>query len=783
MKSNNSLEGKDCCFLLTDNFLLSINILDNHKRYIEGNCMKKHILILCLLGNPYNIVEGGFHKTIYEIIEYFKEKDIIITVITSNIILSKDKFQQLYDNINFWELALNPEWVLNQDQLYLNVNYLVNKVKQVISNYENTISMIHSLQWINGYLATQINMNRKMMHIHSIISSSYERKISGFSVRSQYQRQCEDITFKAADLLISITEAEKNQLTNYYKIPPSKILIIGRTADLYYSYFHNIYNSRISKIDKLEYNSGLIQCNNPRNQKVYVYVGRIIEYKGIREIIKAWHIIYEKYRDKTPPLWIIGGTEKDIYQFRNNLLKDILFLDECEKKHKIYWWGYMENYGISTIFQKSHVLIMHSAFEPGGRVLLEAMSASKPVIATPMGFAQTYIKNWINGFLIQYQDISHLSVYMEFFVKNEYLSSMMGINAKTIYELLNNKWQYYKRLDELYYTDKVENIDISSPQFILESIHPFLIDEFPYCDIKNEDMDLLYLLNKKNCKIVEITNFKSYIWKITYESEMYIAKQVYNRINLSQLWNPEDLQKVHTIWMQYNTTILSTKYKCIITPLIFSNKLFTYLVPYYEILSEDKTYNIYPNLLRQLKRYEYGIYKNNSIFDEEVKYFKKINKTIQLKHKYYTMRIYEFELHKVFNENKSLFQHDEDRILNQCFKKINQYISKKNQIEYGLNYGKNFLEHIIQQNKSYLLLPSSDIFVGELGQDEGILFAEYFLKYRKFLNSYFYSRKEVLIWCLLYCMELFIRCKILKTISKIKLEDFKYISNNINTET
>ena len=40
--------------------------------------MEKHVLILCLLGNPYQNTEGGFHKTVYEIIEYFKDKDVEI---------------------------------------------------------------------------------------------------------------------------------------------------------------------------------------------------------------------------------------------------------------------------------------------------------------------------------------------------------------------------------------------------------------------------------------------------------------------------------------------------------------------------------------------------------------------------------------------------------------------------------------------------------------------------------------------------------------------------------
>ena len=744
--------------------------------------MRKHLLILCLLGNPYQKADGGFNKTVYEIIEYFKEKDILITVITSNIYLSQDKFQQKYPNINFWELSLNPEWVENQDQLFINVDYLVDKIKRIINKYKDIISFIHSLQWINGYLATKINLQQEMIHIHSIISSSFERKATGFSLRSQYQRQCEDVTFNSADLLISITESEKRQLIDYYKVSPLKILVIGRPADLYYKYFHDIYHSQISKIDKLEYNSILTKESELHNQKAFVYVGRIIEYKGILEIIKAWHLLYMQYKDEMPPLWIIGGSNKTIYQFRDTLIEKISFLIDCERCHKIYWWGYMENYGISTIFQRSHVLLMHSAFEPGGRVVLEAMSAGRPIIATPTGFAQSYIKDWYNGFQVEYQNIASLAKYMNFFIKNEFLSSMMGINAQNTYKKLSNEWSYYEKLEKLYRSNEVINEIFPSQELKLEPLYPYLIDEFPYCDVKNDETDLFFLLNSTNGTIEEMMKNKSYIWKISIKNDIYIAKQVYNRINLKQIWNTFDIQKVHTIWMQYYTASLSTKYSCITKPSLISEKLYTYLLPYYEILGKEQVYQIYPSLLSQLGDCEHGSYDDITLLSEQIQYFEKRNHSLQYKHKYYTMNIYLYELKTIFDENKIMFETYEISLLLYCFQEINKYLSSRSCIKYGLNYGKSFFKHIVHHNTGYLLLPSSDIFIGELGQDEGIIFAEYYLNHHIFLENTYYPRKVVLLWSLLYCMELLIESKILWKSATTIFYDLKEIFNEINNE-
>lgn len=48
---------------------------------------------------------------------------------------------------------------------------------------------------------------------------------------------------------------------------------------------------------------------------------------------------------------------------------------------------------------------MHSQYEPGGRVVLEALGAGLPVIATPFGFAREFVRDWVSGFIVDYGDV------------------------------------------------------------------------------------------------------------------------------------------------------------------------------------------------------------------------------------------------------------------------------------------------------------------------------------------------------------------------------------------
>ena len=119
--------------------------------------------------------------------------------------------------------------------------------------------------------------------------------------------------------------------------------------------------------------------------------------------------------------------------------------------------------------------------------------------------------------------------------------------------------------------------------------------------------------------------------------------------------------------------------------------------------------------------------------------------------------------------------------INQIFKKIELYLSSRTNILYGLNYGKSFFGHVMSQKDIFLLLPSSDIYIGELGQDEGMIYFNYYLQYHSFIKTSYYPRKKVLTWTLLHCMGHFISCRILLK-SCMNLCDFNAVIDEFNNE-
>ena len=214
--------------------------------------------------------------------------------------------------------------------------------------------------------------------------------------------------------------------------------------------FGNPYLFKLNKRDisskshtklKINFSQGLTTNSGWWNKKAFIYCGRIASNKGVDIIIKAWIKLKEKYTDNCPSLWIVGGALNEIEHFKSDK-KTEFNLEKYETCGEIIWWGYLDQRGISTLFLKALALIMHSSYEPGGRVIIEALASGIPVIATPNGFGADYIRNWFNGFQILYGDVDALCGRMQLFLKQPYLSNNLGINAKKHMDHLLNKWNF-----------------------------------------------------------------------------------------------------------------------------------------------------------------------------------------------------------------------------------------------------------------------------------------------------------------------------------------------------
>ncbi|KGM46289.1 hypothetical protein NP83_01070, partial [Neobacillus niacini] len=129
------------------------------------------------------------------------------------------------------------------------------------------------------------------------------------------------------------------------------------------------------------------------NNKVLLYVGRLVEIKGVHHILEAMPDLIKA--DPSIRLIIAGSpTEQKTYSdYLRNLAEDV--------KDHVVFTSFIPNDKVQELFQISDLLVVPSAQnEAFGLVNLEAMSTGTPVIATKSGGMPEIIDHGITGLLI-----------------------------------------------------------------------------------------------------------------------------------------------------------------------------------------------------------------------------------------------------------------------------------------------------------------------------------------------------------------------------------------------
>lgn len=179
----------------------------------------------------------------------------------------------------------------------------------------------------------------------------------------------------------------------------------------------------------------------PKVQEVvkFYYVGRIQYAKGLHNLLKA----LEGIDNSLYELHIIGNSSTS-YRERRYMAK----LNRLAKKRKVVFHGGIKNNKLESIIKDMHVMI-HPAIwlEVYGLTIAESLSMGRPVLATRCGGAEMQIKDGVNGWLVEPNNVSSLRDKITEIVKEREKLSSLSVNCAlphSISEYCNHLIDLYK---------------------------------------------------------------------------------------------------------------------------------------------------------------------------------------------------------------------------------------------------------------------------------------------------------------------------------------------------
>ncbi len=177
-------------------------------------------------------------------------------------------------------------------------------------------------------------------------------------------------------------------------------------------------------------------------------VGNIKPWKGQHVAIEAVRILKEKHPHiKCIMVGEVSNSEEDRIYFAH--LKDLVANNKLS--HNIIFAGFRKN--IPEILSVLDVLVHTSVSpEPLGRVVLEGMVFSKPVIATAHGGPLEIIEDSFSGFLVKPNDSHALSQKIDYLISRSDIANNIGKQARKRVEEHFNIERNVQRIEQLYDT-------------------------------------------------------------------------------------------------------------------------------------------------------------------------------------------------------------------------------------------------------------------------------------------------------------------------------------------
>lgn len=213
----------------------------------------------------------------------------------------------------------------------------------------------------------------------------------------------------ASCLVVNSAATQKTVLKSAPWLDPSRTRIIYKGIDL-------------APYDTLPSSSLHEQLGLPVSTRLMTFLGQLDERKGIRYLIDAWRKIHMNFPD-TVLIMAGAGPMRPMVES---------FLAEHHLTDRVHLLGFRND--VPDLLKQSSLLVLPSLWEGFGYVLVEAMAARIPAIATAASSIPEIVAHERSGLLVPVKDAEALAAAMTRILSDRELARRMGEEGRRIVE-------------------------------------------------------------------------------------------------------------------------------------------------------------------------------------------------------------------------------------------------------------------------------------------------------------------------------------------------------------
>jgi glycogen(starch) synthase len=280
----------------------------------------------------------------------------------------------------------------------------VEQAAQIARQWRPDLVHLHTA-WIWPFAERVLKTGIPMIYTaHSVDRAEYEFGQEPGHILDHADDQ--GLAIGKVDGLIALTQDEANLLVHYYPDAGARIRIVG------------------NGIDDCEEARRAAKRDRKGAQPLVLYSGRLVERKGIRDLLAAIPAVLEQVPETR--FTLAGGPAGWPAE---EVARQWLPAECLPYRDRIHFTGWLQPDELDAWYRKADIQVIPSRYEPFGMVVLEGMLHGLPIIAASVGGPMAILDHERTGILVPPFDAPALATALVRLLRDPQLRGRLGASA------------------------------------------------------------------------------------------------------------------------------------------------------------------------------------------------------------------------------------------------------------------------------------------------------------------------------------------------------------------